>query len=335
MTSMFKPATKEKLRARIALDGPAGSGKTYTALRFARALAGPTGKIAVIDTEHRSASKYAGEIADGDDAGGFAFDVCELSHYSPSTYTNVIREAGKTGYDVIVIDSLSHAWEGVGGALDTVDRKASNKGGSFSAWKDVTPLHREMMDAMLSSPCHVIVTMRTKTAYEVGEIERNGKRKMTVEKVGTKPVQREGMEYEFDLVADLDLEHILTVSKTRCSAMDGCRCERPGPAFIAPFAAWLNAGAEPAKTEPTKKGVKLSGQSKSEPAADVDTNPKCGQHMAERVKQLAEQLQVPPDKIREIVSRCGVTKLADMPFVEGEKLIQKLEARLQEQDVPF
>lgn len=146
----FRPATKKRSRLRMAIDGPSGSGKTYTSLRFATELGT---KIAVINTESGAIEKYLGDSPDGVP---FAFDVCELPDHSPSRYIEAIEAAGKAGYDVLIIDSLSHAWDGVSGALELVDKKGGNR---FTAWKDVTPLHRRMIDAILRSPCHIIATM--------------------------------------------------------------------------------------------------------------------------------------------------------------------------------
>jgi hypothetical protein len=219
---MFQPATRRKLKLRMAVLGPSGSGKTYTALRFAAAFGN---RIAVIDSEHRSASKYIGESPDGTP---WTFDSCELTNFAPTTYTQVIKEAGRQGYDVLVIDGLSQAWEGVGGALDQIDRKSANGGNSFTAWKDVTPQHREMIETILACPCHVIATMRTKTEYVLEEqVSKSGRSIVVPKKVGMAPVQRAGMEYEFDVVADMDLEHVLTISKTRCPALDGAKVVKP------------------------------------------------------------------------------------------------------------
>lgn len=337
--SMFKAAVKEQLKARIAIDGPAGSGKTLTGLLWAMELAGPDGRIAVIDTEHGSARKYAGEVVGNVT---LKFDVCELEHYAPSTYTNVIKEAGRLGYDVIIVDSLSHAWEGVGGALDMVDRKSSStKGGSFAAWKDVTPMHREMVEAILACPCHLIGTMRSKMAYELEEVEEKGQKKTRVTKLGVKPIQREGMEYEFDVVADIDLEHVLTISKTRCPALDGKKAAKPSGSFLAAFVRWLNSGEAPAPEQTTpalpakfSSGLVLSGQVQQDPHSQSVDEP-CGDVMAGRIKAAAQALKITPEKIKEFANRCGVQRITDMPFREAERLLTKLETKAREEGCPF
>ena len=165
---MFHPATREQSRLRLTVDGPAGSGKTYTALRFAHALVNAFGgKIAFIDTEHGSASKYVGECPDGIP---WVFDVLKLVTFSPEKYTQAIEAAGRMGYTVLIIDSLSHAWEGKGGALE-IKQKV---GDSWSAWRHVTPIHNRMIDAILQSPCHIITTMRSRMEY-IQETDERGK----------------------------------------------------------------------------------------------------------------------------------------------------------------
>jgi len=243
--SMFRPATREKLRLRLGLSGPSGSGKTYTALRIAMAMGE---KVAVIDTERRSASKYVGmSAADGT---VFAFDVCDLTKHSPDDYTRAIETAARD-YDVLIIDSLTHAWSGRNGALEQVDNAAKrNRGNSYVAWRDVTPKHNRMVDAILAADCHVIACLRSKTEYI---LELNDKGKMAPRKVGTKPIQRDGMEYEFDVFADMDLDHNLLVSKTRCSKLDGAVIHLPGAGVADTLMQWLNDGAEPAVTDDTKR----------------------------------------------------------------------------------
>lgn len=235
MTQMmgFRKAERRQTRLRMTIDGPSGSGKTYTALRFAHALAAG-GRIAVIDTEHGSAAKYVGEAPDGMP---WDFDTVALATFSPERYTEMINLAGKSGYAVLVIDSLSHAWEGVGGALEIKDRQGGNQ---WTAWRQVTPIHNRMVEAILQSPCHVITTMRSRMEY-VQETDEHGK--TVIRKVGLSPVQRPGMEYEFDLVLDMDWSHILRVSKSRCSAVADLVIDRPGPAFMVPVIEWLTSGS--------------------------------------------------------------------------------------------
>jgi len=238
MTAMFEKATKKKAKLRMAIDGPSGSGKTYTALIAANALANG-GKIAVIDTERGSASLYSDH---------FNFDVCELHEFSPAKYVEAIEAAEGAGYAVIVIDSLSHAWEGEGGALDMVEdaRRRQKVDNSFTAWKDVTPLHRKLVDAMLQSPAHIIATMRSKTEYVLEQIERQGRTVSVPKKIGMAPIQRQGMEYEFTIVGDMDLDHTLVISKSRMENLADKVENKPGDKFFKQILDWLDSGEGPA-----------------------------------------------------------------------------------------
>lgn len=231
-SALFRPATRKKSRLRLAIDGVSGSGKTFTALRFATALGQ---KIAVINSESGAVEKYLGLAPDGVP---FEFDVCELHDFAPTSYTQAIQAAGQAGYDVLIIDSLSHAWAGSGGALEIKDKKGGN---SFTAWKDVTPMQNKMIDAILTSPCHVIATMRSKQEHLIDVDERG---KQTIRKVGVKPVQRDGMEYEFDVYCSLDNDHTLRVTKSRCPSIDGAVIVKPSSLFLSPVVDWLNDGVE-------------------------------------------------------------------------------------------
>ena len=239
--SLFKPATKTQSKLRMALIGPSGSGKTYTALNIAQHLGE---KVAVIDTERGSASKYSGR-------GGFQFDVLELESFSPQKYLEGIEAAAAAGYDVLVIDSLSHAWMGKDGVLEFVDKAAarSRSNNSFGAWRDATPLHNQLVDGILNARVHIIATMRAKTEYVQEKDERN---RTVIRKVGMQPVQRDGLEYEFDVIADLDQDNNLIVGKTRCSALNGYVQKQAGEETAVILRDWLTDGAPaPEKPQPS------------------------------------------------------------------------------------
>lgn len=258
----FVKAARRQKKLRLGIAGPPGAGKTLTALRFAMALArmdGGTGRVAVIDTENKSASLYANDQYDG---GKLIFDVDTLDDYAPTTYTAAIKEAGRQRYDVVVVDSWTHAWSGEGGALDIKDRASAKGGNQFTAWKDVTPLHNAMVEALLQSPCHVIVTMRTKIEYELVQEERNGRMVTVPRKIGLKVIQREGAEYEFDIFGDMEADtHLLKISKTRCSVIDGRSCIKPGAAFLLPVIDWLNEATGPAELVKTNTTESANGKS--------------------------------------------------------------------------
>ncbi len=246
----FHKATKTQSYLRMALVGPSGSGKTFSSLKIAQGLGT---KIALIDSERKSASKYADV---------FDFDALELdTSFSVEEYIDGINKAIAGGYDVLIIDSLSHAWNDKGGILEVKDAIAAQikSENDFSAWRKVNPLQNRLLDTMLRAPLHVIVTLRTKTEYLMDKDEKG---KTTITKVGTKPVQREGLEYEFDVVGDLDQANTLTVSKTRCSALTRAIIPLPNgdnPGQI--LKQWLTAGA-PALIS-ADQGKELWGQAKA------------------------------------------------------------------------
>lgn len=235
----FTKASKKQSKLRLALIGPSGSGKTMSALLIAKNMGK---RIAVIDSECGSASKYAGDSAE--------FDTLELESFEPRTYVEAIKAAESEGYDVIIIDSLSHAWAGKGGALEMKDAvaKRSKSGNTFDAWREVTPHHNALVDALIGCKAHLIVTMRAKTEYV---LEENDRGKKVPRKVGMAPIQRDGLEYEFDVVAELDLDHNFLVSKTRCPKLDGAAINRPGKQVAETLMAWLSDGVEVAQPRPT------------------------------------------------------------------------------------
>lgn len=234
MTNPFQQATKKKAFLRMALYGPSGSGKTYTALTIATALM-PNAKIALIDTEHGSASKYADM---------FQFDTIELTTFAPQNYIDFIRAAEQNGYDVLIIDSLTHAWSGIGGVLEIVDKAAAQaKGNSYVGWGKGTPEHNRLIEAILAANLHVIGTMRSKTEYVLEVDERT--KKTAPRKVGLAPIQRDGMEYEFDVVAEMDRDNTLLVQKSRCSGLHDAMFPKPGGKIAHILRDWLSDGAEP------------------------------------------------------------------------------------------
>ena len=211
----FKRATKQQSKLRLAIAGPAGSGKTFTALTLATTLAKGS-PIALIDTEHGSASKYADQ---------FEFDTLELSNFDPRNYIKAIHEAEEAGYAVLIIDSLSHAWNGTGGALELVETisRRNQKNNSFNAWGEVTPLQNKLIDTIIGSRMHITATMRTKTEYVIEQV--NGK--SVPRKVGMAPIQRADVEYEFDIYADMDIDNTMIIQKSRCSALFGQVISKP------------------------------------------------------------------------------------------------------------
>ncbi len=229
---MFKKAERKKAYLKMALCGVSGSGKTYSAILLAKGLGG---RVAMIDTENGSGEMYA-DIAD--------YDVAVLAPpFSPAAYINAIKEAEREGYNVLIIDSLSHAWSGQGGVLEMVDKQAatSRSNNSYTAWRNVTPEHNRLVDTILQCKMHVIVCMRSKTAYELQENERG--KKVPV-KVGLAPIQRDGMEYEFTIVFDIDRErHYAIASKDRTGLFEG-KIEPITPETGELIRQWIDGGVE-------------------------------------------------------------------------------------------
>lgn len=256
----FTKAVRKRAKLRLALTGPSGSGKTYSALMLAKGLGG---KVAVIDTEHGSASLYSHLLE---------FDALELQPpYSPERYIEAIKAAERAGYDVIVIDSTTHEWSGSGGCLEINEKTAQSKfrGNTWSAWNDTTPRHRAFIDAMLQANAHVIATGRSKT--ETAQVD-DGSRKKVV-KLGMKTEQRDGFEYEFTVVLDLVHDgHYATASKDRTGLFGG------DPKAIsaetgASLLAWLDGGADPVpepKPDPMPPEVLTDWLSALAAAVDAD-----------------------------------------------------------------
>ena len=225
----FAEATRESVKARIALTGPAGSGKTYTALAIGTELAE---KVAVVDTEHGRALDYADR---------FQFRHFAPNRFDPRELCSLLARAAEHGYGCVIVDSLSHYWMGVGGALEIVDSGAqSAKGNSMAGWKQFRPIETRMLDALLSYPGHVITTMRSKTAYV---IEQGSDGKSVPRKVGLKPDQREGIDYEFGLVGEMDREHVMTITKSTCPVLVDERIPNPGADVAAALKEWMAGGS--------------------------------------------------------------------------------------------
>ncbi|MDR3736068.1 MAG: ATP-binding protein [Acidobacteriaceae bacterium] len=238
----IRKAERRRAKLRLALLGPTGSGKTYSALQLAFGLGG---KVGMIDTENGSGDLYA-NVGD--------YDIITLEPpYTVQKYREAIRAFEEAEYDTVIIDSLTHAWSGEGGLLDKSSQleKSGRVKNSFAAWREITPEHNKLVEEMLGSPCHIIGTMRVKTEYV---LETNEKGKMVPRKVGLAPVQRDGLEYEFTVVMDVDASHVASASKDRTGMFDGWY-DKISPETGKKLMAWLNTGREsaPVTMEAPKK----------------------------------------------------------------------------------
>lgn len=233
--SGFKKATKKQAKARILIEAVSGGGKTWTGIQTAGVLA-KGGRIAVIDSEEGSASLY-GDL--------FDFDVLEIgAPYTPARYIEAIKMAEKESYAVVMIDSLSHAWAGSGGVLQMVDDAMVRFGNNKQrAWAVGTPAWQSLIDAMLQTRMHVIVTLRSKS--KVIE-DTNAQGKVTgYKKAGTEPVARDGIEFEFTISAELDREHNMVIGKSRCPILPpGTVLREPNGDLAEAIIEWLDSGEE-------------------------------------------------------------------------------------------
>jgi hypothetical protein len=225
----FKKATKKASKLRAAIAAPAGGGKTLTALKIAKGIGG---KVALIDTEFKTASKYSDR---------YDFDVLELSNETPiPEFIEAIRLAGDHGYSTLIIDSMSHAWESL---LDAIEKVAKGKynGNTFAAWKDKAggQMQSDFINAILKSPMHIIACFRVKTEWVV---EPNDKGKMIPKRIGMSVKQREGIEYEFDIFLEGNIEHYFTITKDRTGKFQDQVIEKPDESFGKQLIDWLNEG---------------------------------------------------------------------------------------------
>lgn len=233
MTMQLKKATRKQVKLKVGFSGASGFGKTYSALLMAYGVTSDWSKIAVIDTENGSADLYAnlGE-----------YNTLTLAPpFSPERYIEAIKTCENAGVEVIIIDSITHEWEGEGGCLDIQEKL----GGRYQDWAKVTPRHKAFINAILQSKCHVFTTVRRKQDYEMN---KDDKGRTTVQKVGTKEVTREGFEYEitlnFEFVND---NHMVKASKDRT----GLFMNKPEfiitPETGVQLMKWANEGVDEAK----------------------------------------------------------------------------------------
>jgi len=198
----LKKAQRRQVKMKLGIQGPSGSGKTYSALLLAYGLVEDWNKIAVIDTENHSSELYShlGQ-----------YNVLPLREpFSPERYIEAIEACEKAKMEVIIIDSMSHEWDGKGGILEVHGNMTGN---SFTNWHKVTPRHNGFVQKILQSPAHIIGTIRSKQDYVLSD--KNGK--MVPEKVGLKGVQRDGVDYELTIVFELDIKHNCKATKDRTS----------------------------------------------------------------------------------------------------------------------
>lgn len=264
MAIQFRKATKTAALLRMGISGPAGSGKTFTALVTASLLAETDpGKILMIDTQRGQGDHYGNQ---------FDFDIYPLENHHPERFIEVMREAVKAGYKYIIIDSITHEWTGNGGCLEWHDEVARRTKNTFTAWKEVTPVHNKFFDTINSIGAHVIGTLRAKIDH-VQDVDDSGKK--VVKKMGMGSIQREGSDYEFDVLMEIDTDHVGIITKCRDgqsgAGLDGKAFKKPGAPFVDALRRWMQDG-----------GPRLT-----ENMSDPDAQAKADAYTKERLEILA------------------------------------------------
>lgn len=288
----FATAVKEKIPAKATIAGPSGSGKTHTALLFATNLVKPTGgKIAVIDSEGRSARKYA-DI--------FDFDVFEITgEYDPAIYCQAINTAVQAGYEVLIIDSLSHAWNGAGGVLEIVDRASAKMGNNkWAGWSKGRPAQNKLVQTIINAPIHIIGTLRSKTEWVIDE-------KGKPQKVGLASIQSDEFEFEFDVVGMMNMDHSMTITKSRCPLIEVNSEQTDIKHMAQTLHSWLTDGVEPPEPRVLTAGETYLAQEAGRA----------------RLSKLFQDLGITngnPKDFQPYLSKLGIAKFSDFIGAEDE-----------------
>jgi hypothetical protein len=237
MIQIIEEATRTQEKARIAIYGPSGSGKTFSALRIAKGIASVTGdKTIVIDSEKGRASKNAGKFDD------WKFATIKLPDFSIDTYLQALKAAADAGYGIVILDSITHAWDWLKNAID--QKTASSFGGNkWAAWSWGTPKQMEMIQALHDYPGHILCTMRSKTEWAQEKDERG---KTKPQRVGLAPEQRGGVEYEFDVLMRIDVSHVALVEKDNSGIYQDKEVQYPGEEQGVAWVNWLMDATPPA-----------------------------------------------------------------------------------------
>lgn len=331
----FQKAVRSTKRLRITLTGPPGSGKTYTALSIASGLGG---KIALIDSEKGSASLYALQEGEPPNPGKFEFDTDILGSFDPRIYVEKIQEAERAGYPIIIIDGLSQAWNGKGGLLELVEKftaRSKSKNGFTEGWSQGTPIQNQLIDAIMSSSAHIISTMRTKVEYVIENDSRTGK--MSPRKIGLAPVQRQDIEYEFDIVGEMDMQNNLIVAKTRWSRLRGEVIENPGAELGRMLNGWLNdvggGGEEISRPAPTPPAAQVSRPSPSRAISPAPARPVpsglATPEMVASLEALIKAVGLTGYQQREALAKRGVSSVERLTVEDATAMIHKLQAHME------
>ena len=212
MNLQLRTAERKQAKLRIGLFGPSGSGKTMSALKLAHGLA-DWEKVCIIDTESGSADLYS-HLG--------PYNVLRIdAPFTPEKYIEAVKAAEQAGMEVIIVDSITHEWNGQGGVLEIADQLSLAAKNSFTVWGKLTPRHNRFIDSLLQSPCHIIACGRSKQEYVMNQVEKNGKMVNVPEKMGLKAITRDGFDYEMTITFDIAINHYATTSKDRTGIFMG------------------------------------------------------------------------------------------------------------------
>lgn len=311
----FKKAERKKVKLKVGLTGPSGSGKTYSALELATGI-GP--RVALIDTENDSASLYSDR---------FDFDTLEISApYTIEKYISAMKLAESEGYDVVIVDSLSHAWAGEGGILDVKNKMDARGGNSYTNWGKLTPEQEKLVSTILGLKIHLIANLRSKQDYV---LELNEKGKSTPRKVGMAPIQREGMEYEFTTVFDIGMDHSATASKDRTGLFSGQYFQiekKTGKQLMD----WLASGKEPAPLSPPakeeNKPIDPASHEEKLNAASEKTLALITEPQRRRLFAIAKKKEVPDEEVKKLLAQLGFASSKEVTWKKYDELVHALES---------
>ena len=252
---ILKKAKRKRVRLKIGIASAAGGGKTLGSLLLAYGIVRNMypeisdeevwDKIAMIDTENGSGELYSDRVKEGVHIGEYGVVTLEPP-YESKKYIEAINLCKQSGIEVIIVDSLTHLWSGEGGALDKQANIAKRTGNGFTSWKEPKKEFRSVIDKILQTDAHFIVTMRSKADYVQ---EKDGNGRTSIRKVGMNPIVMDGVDYEFSVVFDIDTEHVATASKDRTGLFDG-RYMKLSPDVGKSLIDWVNESPE--KSEPAK-----------------------------------------------------------------------------------
>lgn len=300
--SKFQRAERKRVKLKIGITGPSGSGKTYSALAMATGIGE---KIALVDTERDSASLYSDR---------FTFDALNIEPpYTIPKYIDAMKAAEAEGYDVCIVDSLSHAWAGDGGILSKKAAMDSRGGNSFTNWGQLTPEQERLVATILSLNIHLICTLRSKQEYV---LETNDKGKQVPRKVGMSPIQRDGMEYEFTTVFDAGMDHQVSVSKDRTNLFGGQYFQidkSTGQKLID----WLNgAKIEAPKPQPPAASAPPQAEPQASPNGTISEK--------QRKRLFAIAKDVPDAEMKSLLKEYGYESSKDIKWQDYEKICNRV-----------